>query len=56
MDGQRSRRIPDTEELSEVRWFDFEECIEDVKNGTIPNCIYTEELEMVGKDNHKAQK
>lgn len=44
------------EELSEVRWFDFEECIEDVKNGTIPNCIYVEELEMVGKDNHKTQK
>ena len=37
------------EELSEVRWFDFEECIEDVKNGTISNCIYVEELEMVGK-------
>ena len=37
------------EELSEVRWFDFEECVEDVKNGTIPNCIYVEELEMVGK-------
>ena len=35
------------EELSEVRWFDFDECMEDVKNGTIPNCIYMEELEMV---------
>lgn len=42
------------EELSEVSWFDFEECIEDVKNGTIPNCIYTEELEMVrNKANEK---
>lgn len=35
------------EELSEVRWFDFEECMQDVKEDKIPNCIYVEELEMV---------
>lgn len=37
------------EELSEVRWFNFEECMEDVKEDKIPNCIYVEELEMVSK-------
>lgn len=49
MDREAEQFQIQKEELSEVSWFDFEECIEDVKNGTIPNCIYTEELEMVGK-------
>ena len=45
MDREAEEFQVQKEELSEVRWFEFEECIEDVKNGTIPNCIYTEELE-----------
>lgn len=35
------------EEVSEVRWFDFEKCYDQVKTGQIPNCIYLEELDMV---------
>ena len=35
------------EEVSEVRWLDFEACLRDVKAGTIPNCIAPEELELV---------
>lgn len=35
------------EEVSEVRWLDFEECLEKVRTGQIPNCIFPEELEMV---------
>ena len=37
------------EEIDYVRWFGLEEAIEAVKNDTIPNCIYLEELEMVQK-------
>lgn len=35
------------EEIDYVRWLGLEEAIEAVKNNTIPNCIYLEELEMV---------
>ena len=35
------------EEIDSVRWMDLAECMEAVKNGTIPHCIYLEELEMV---------
>ena len=35
------------EEVSAVRWLDFEACLRDVKAGTIPNCIAPEELELV---------
>ena len=35
------------EEIDYVRWFGLEEAIEAVKNNTIANCIYLEELEMV---------
>lgn len=35
------------EEVAEVRWFDLQECMEKVENNEIPNCIFTEELEMV---------
>lgn len=37
------------EELSAVKWFDFEECLEAVRTNRIPNCIYEEELLMVKK-------
>lgn len=33
------------EEVEEVMWMDYEECIKAVKNNTIKNCIYLEELE-----------
>ena len=37
------------EEVSEVRWFDLEECIGLVEQNGIPNCIFPEELQMVWK-------
>ncbi|MDO4322929.1 MAG: NUDIX domain-containing protein [Lachnospiraceae bacterium] len=37
------------EEVSEVRWFDLEECFEKVREKQIPSCIFPEELEMVKK-------
>lgn len=35
------------EEVSEVRWMDFRDCVESVKEDRIPHCIYMEELELL---------
>lgn len=35
------------EEIEAVRWMELEACLQAVKMGAIPNCIYPEELEMV---------
>ena len=35
------------EEVSEVQWFDFDECYQMVINNTFKHCIYTEELDIV---------
>ena len=35
------------EEVSEVRWFGFEEAVRAVTENRIPHCIYPEELELV---------
>lgn len=35
------------EEIEEVKWFDFYECLELVKENAIPHCIMQEELEMI---------
>ena len=35
------------EEIDSVRWMELDACMEAVKTGAIPNCIYPEELEMV---------
>lgn len=35
------------EEIDHVKWFDFEECVEAVKQNTIPNCILPGELELL---------
>lgn len=35
------------EEIEKVKWFDFFECMELVKNNAIPHCIMQEELEMI---------
>lgn len=37
------------EEVEHVCWMDFSDCMEAVKNGTIPNCLYIDELEMLGR-------
>ena len=38
------------EEVSEVRWMDFSECIEAVRTNSIPHCIYMEELEILNEN------
>ena len=35
------------EEVSEVRWFAFEDAVRAVAENRIPHCIYSEELELV---------
>ena len=35
------------EEVEEVLWMDFEECVRRVKDGTLEHCIALEELEML---------
>lgn len=35
-------------EVEEVRWMDFKECWRQVEEGTLPNCMYLDELKMVG--------
>ena len=36
-------------EVEEVIWMDFEECRKGIVDGTLPNCIYEGEFQMVGK-------
>ncbi len=36
-------------EVESVLWMDFEACVQAVREGSIPNCIVIEELEMVRK-------
>ena len=35
--------------MEEVIWMDFEECRKGIVDGTLPNCIYEGEFQMVGK-------
>lgn len=36
-------------EVEEVIWMDYDECRKMVKDGTMPNCIYEDELRMIGE-------
>lgn len=36
-------------EVEEVIWMDYDECRKRVKDGTMPNCIYEDELRMIGE-------
>ena len=35
------------EEVSEVIWMDFDECVKNVKKNRVPHCIYMEELSIL---------
>ena len=35
------------EEVSEVRWFDFDDCLRILFDGTVPSCVYEEELNLL---------
>lgn len=37
------------EEVEEIKWLDFEECVELVRQNRIPHCIMMEELEMLAR-------
>lgn len=49
IDQEAENFILQDEEVSEVRWFDFNDCFYKVKNNLIPHCIYLEELEIIKK-------
>lgn len=49
MDKEPEEFVLQKEEVSEVRWFDFEDCVQKVSANLIPHCIVLEELEMVRK-------
>ena len=34
-------------EVESVRWMDLSQCLQGVREGTFPNCIHTEELQMI---------
>ncbi len=46
-DDDEDAYILQESEVSEVRWFDFDECVELVTSNSIPHCIFPEELTMV---------
>ena len=41
------RRDAAKEEVSEVRWMDYEDCLRGVQEHRFPNCIRLDELEML---------
>lgn len=49
LDWEPEEFLLQKEEVSEVRWFDFDDCIQGVGEQRIPNCIFMEELDMVKK-------
>ena len=36
-------------EVEEVRWMDLQECRKRIADGSLPNCIYPDELELIEK-------
>ena len=47
LDREAEEFILQEEEVEEVKWFGFEECVELVRENRIPHCIMMEELEML---------
>lgn len=46
-DKEAEEFVLQQEEIEEVKWFDFYECMELVKENAIPHCIMQEELDMI---------
>lgn len=46
-DQEEADFVLQQEEIDSVRWMGLEECIRAVKDNSIPNCMFPEELEMV---------
>lgn len=53
LDKEPEEFVLQKEEVSEVRWFDFEDCVKKVAANQIPHCIFSEELQMVRKGAEK---
>lgn len=49
LDKEETEFVLQEEEVSEVRWFDFGDCVEAVRENRIPHCIYIEELEILAQ-------
>lgn len=49
LDKEAEDFVLQEEEVSEVKWFDFDECYERVVNNSFSHCIYQEELDMIKK-------
>lgn len=47
LDRDEKDFVIQTSELSEVRWMEFDSCYSAVKDGSIPNCIYLDELDLL---------
>lgn len=47
LDREAEDFVLQAEEISEVCWMDFTECMEAVRKNSIPHCIYMEELELL---------
>ena len=49
LDKEPEEFLLQKEEVSAVRWFDFQDCMQQVEKNTIPHCIFMEELNMLVK-------
>ena len=47
--NETKEKLTKKEEVSQIKWFDFDDCINKVKHNLIKHCIYLEELEIVKK-------
>lgn len=47
LDREAEDFVLQQEEVEAVKWFDFEECVELVRQNGIPHCIMMEEMEML---------
>ena len=49
LDWDETQFVVQEEEIDEVRWFDFEECKQSVREDLFPNCIFVDELLLIQK-------
>lgn len=47
LDREEGQFLLQKEEVAEVRWYDYEECVALVRENRIPHCIFPEELQML---------
>ena len=47
LDREAEDFVLQPEEVSEVRWFPYSQCLQVPFDGTVPSCIYQEELELL---------